>query len=160
MQDSPEELKMPYNTPATAWSKSASAHTMVGDFPPSSKDVGMSFSAANRWMPKPTSVPPVKAMRWIKGWRTKASPTSEPLPGNTLKMPSGTPACWPMRANSKAMRGVISAGLMTTAQPAAKAGAIFWASLAMGEFQGVMAPTTPKGSCTLMVMKSPRWGVS
>lgn len=47
--------------------------------------------------------------------------------------------------------GVISAGLSTTAQPAASAGASFWASLAMGEFHGVIAPTTPSGSCRLMV---------
>ena len=58
-----------------------------------------------------------------------------------------------------AMRGVISAGLNTTAQPAARAGASFCASLAIGEFHGVMAPTTPSGSCTLMVMLSPRCGV-
>src|SRR5450830_1061161 len=140
-----------YSTPATAWSRSASAHTMVGDFPPSSSEVGMSFSAARRAMPKPTVVPPVKAMRLIKGCLTRASPTIEPLPGSTLMMPSGTPACWAMRASSMAMRGVISAGLKTTAQPAARAGASFWASLAMGEFQGVMAPTTPSGSCALRV---------
>ncbi len=77
--------------------------------------------------------------------------TTEPLPGKTLTMPSGTPACCAILANSMAMRGVISAGLNTMAQPAANAGAIFCASLAMGEFQGVMAPTTPSGSCTLMV---------
>jgi hypothetical protein len=56
-----------------------------------------------------------------------------------------------MRASSIAIRGVISAGLNTMAQPAANAGAIFCASLAIGEFQGVMAPTTPSGSCTLIV---------
>ena len=56
-----------------------------------------------------------------------------------------------MRASSIAIRGVISAGLMTTGQPAASAGAIFCASLAMGEFQGVMAATTPMGSCRLIV---------
>jgi hypothetical protein len=46
---------------------------------------------------------------------------------------------------------VTSAGLTTTALPAASAGAIFCASLAIGEFHGVMAATTPMGSCTLMV---------
>ena len=102
-------------------------------------------------MPRPTLVPPVKAMRLMSGCRTSASPTTEPLPGSTLMMPSGTPARWAMRASSMAMRGVISAGLNTTAQPAASAGASFCASLAIGEFQGVMAPTTPSGSCTLMV---------
>ena len=119
----------------------------------------MSFSAARRWMPMPTFVPPVKAMRRISGCLTSASPTMEPLPGSTLTMPGGTPASSQIFASSMAMRGVISAGLNTTAQPAASAGASFCASLAMGEFHGVIAPTTPSGSCTLMVMKSPRAGV-
>ena len=66
-------------------------------------------------------------------------------------MPGGTPAASAIRASSIAMRGVISAGLNTTAQPAANAGASFCASLAIGEFHGVIAPTTPSGSCTLMV---------
>jgi hypothetical protein len=79
--------------------------------------------------------------------------------GSTLTMPGGTPACSAMRASSMAMRGVISAGLITMAHPAASAGAIFCASLAIGEFQGVIAPTTPSGSCTLIVRKSPRAGV-
>src|SRR5476649_712339 len=48
MHDSPDELKMPYNTPFTAWSISASAKTMVGDLPPSSSETGISLSAASR----------------------------------------------------------------------------------------------------------------
>ena len=99
----------------------------------------------------PTLVPPVKAMRLMSGCLTSASPTMLPLPGSTLTMPSGTPACWQILASSRAMRGVISAGLNTMAQPAASAGASFCASLAMGEFQGVIAPTTPSGSLTLML---------
>lgn len=43
--------------------------------------------------------------------------------------------------------------------PAASAGASFWASLAMGEFHGVIAPTTPMGSWTLIVTYGPRDGV-
>ena len=66
-------------------------------------------------------------------------------------MPLGTPACSQIFANSNASSGVTSAGLTMTALPAASAGASFCASLAMGEFQGVMAATTPMGSCTLMV---------
>ena len=41
-----------------------------------------------------------------------------------------------------------------TALPAASAGANFCTSLAIGEFHGVIAATTPTGSCTLMVIKS------
>ncbi|MNI79413.1 hypothetical protein D3C73_1358680 [compost metagenome] len=46
-----------------------------------------------------------------------------------------------------------------TALPAASAGASFCASLAMGEFHGVIAAITPMGSCTLIVRQSPRMGV-
>lgn len=42
----------------------------------------------------------------------------------------------------------------------ARAGAIFCASLATGEFQGLMAPTTPIGSCVLTVTYGPRDGVT
>ena len=65
-----------------------------------------------------------------------------------------------MRASSSDASGVTSAGFSTTALPAASAGASFCASLAIGEFHGVIAATTPIGSCTLIVMKSPREGVS
>ncbi|MCY1294284.1 hypothetical protein D9M70_435760 [compost metagenome] len=75
-----------------------------------------------------------------------ASPMTEPLPGSTLIRPLGTPASSQMRASSSAISGVTSAGLTTTALPAANAGAIFCASLAIGEFHGVIAATTPIGS--------------
>ena len=41
---------------------------------------------------------------------------------------------------------VNSEGLMTTVQPAARAGAIFHAVSMMGEFHGVITATTPRGS--------------
>lgn len=41
-----------------------------------------------------------------------------------------------------------SAGLHTTVQPAASAGAILRAIMAAGKFHGVMAAITPTGSCT------------
>ncbi len=44
------------------------------------------------------------------------------------------------------MSGVASAGLRITAFPAAIAGATFCISLAIGEFHGVIAATTPSGS--------------
>jgi hypothetical protein len=39
--------------------------------------------------------------------------------------------------------------LSRTAHPAASAGAIFHAPIIVGEFQGVMAATTPTGSRTV-----------
>ncbi|MNM99248.1 hypothetical protein D3C81_1118010 [compost metagenome] len=146
MHDSPDELKMPYSTPLTAWSRSASSNTMVGDLPPSSSDTGIILSAAICAMCLPVVVPPVNDTRRTSGCLVMASPITEPLPGSTLIRPRGTPASSQIAASSSAISGVTSAGLTTTALPAASAGAIFCASLAIGEFHGVMAATTPIGS--------------
>ncbi|MNY23275.1 hypothetical protein D3C86_1569320 [compost metagenome] len=127
--------------------------------PPSSSDTGIILSAAMWAMCLPVLVPPVKDTRLTSGWRVSASPISEPLPGSTLTRPRGRPASSQMRARARAASGVISAGLTTTALPAARAGASFCASEAIGEFHGVMAATTPMGSYRLMVTKSPRDGV-
>ncbi|MNR63848.1 hypothetical protein D3C85_1862950 [compost metagenome] len=42
--------------------------------------------------------------------------------------------------------GVCSAGLRTTALPAASAGASFHTAMRMGKFHGMIWPTTPSGS--------------
>jgi len=56
---------------------------------------------------------------------------------------AGTPACWQISANSKAVSDVYSAGLKTTVLPAASAGAIFHANIRSGKFHGTIWPTTP-----------------
>ncbi|SXB94693.1 Uncharacterised protein [Klebsiella pneumoniae] len=91
-------------------------------------------------------VPPVKEILRTLGWRASASPIIDPLPGSTLSSPAGKPACSKIFASSSAMSGVASAGLRITAFPAAIAGATFCISLAIGEFHGVIAATTPNGS--------------
>lgn len=48
-----------------------------------------------------------------------------------------------MRATARPTLGVTSEGLSSTALPAASAGAIFCASMVMGEFHGVIAATMP-----------------
>jgi len=63
------------------------------------------------------------------------------------------------RPSSNPTDGVISDGFKTTALPAASAGAIFCASIVSGEFHGVMAATTPQGSCTVIDRYGPRAGV-
>lgn len=62
------------------------------------------------------------------------------------QQPGGQPGLFKIRASSSAISGVASAGLRITAFPAAIAGATFCISLAIGEFHGVMAATTPSGS--------------
>src|SRR4030095_16191407 len=60
--------------------------------------------------------------------------------------PAGTPASSASLTNASEVSGVSSAGLHTTVQPAANAGAILRAIIAAGKFHGVMAATTPTGS--------------
>ena len=74
-----------------------------------------------------------------------------------------TPAGMPARiANSpaaKAVKGVSSAGLITTVQPAANAGATLRVIMANGKFQGVMAAQTPMG-CLITIRRRvlSNWG--
>ncbi len=63
----------------------------------------------------------------------------------TLKTPGGKPARCANSASASAESGVCSAGLITTVQPAARAGATLRVIMAMGKFQGVMAAQTPIG---------------
>ena len=63
-----------------------------------------------------------------------------------LSTPAGTPASCASSTRASEVSGVSSAGLQTTVQPAARAGAILRAIMAAGKFQGVMAATTPTGS--------------
>lgn len=155
MQLWPLEEKTPYMTPARACSRSASSKTIVGDLPPSSSDTGISLSAAACARVRPVFVPPVKVIFPTAGCRTIASPMTLPRPGSTESSAVGSAASvsawWTRRPRARATSGVHSAGLRTTALPAASAGASFWASLAMGEFHGVIAPTTPMGSWTFIV---------
>ncbi|MNF04370.1 hypothetical protein D3C80_2038740 [compost metagenome] len=51
-----------------------------------------------------------------------------------------------MRASCKAISGVISAGLITTALPAARAGASERAQIDTGKFHGTICAETPIGS--------------
>ncbi|MCY1235973.1 hypothetical protein D9M72_486070 [compost metagenome] len=63
-----------------------------------------------------------------------------------LSTPAGMPACCASHTSASAVSGVSSAGLATTVQPAASAGAILRAIIASGKFHGVIAATTPTGS--------------
>ena len=54
-----------------------------------------------------------------------------------------------------AVSGANSAGFNTKVQPVASTGAIFSIAMGSGEFQGVMAPTTPIGSRSVKESDSP-----
>ena len=80
------------SAPSTAASKSASANTMLGFFPPSSKVVFLRFPVAAIAIFRPVTVPPVKATLSTSGLSASSSPTPAPGPVTTLTTPAGTPA--------------------------------------------------------------------
>ena len=60
--------------------------------------------------------------------------------------PAGSSASTMHSASFTAQIAVEEAGVQTTALPAASAGAISSAGIVYGQFQGVMTPTTPRGT--------------
>jgi hypothetical protein len=100
----------------------------------------------------PTSVDPVKHTLRTAGCVTNRSPTTEPLPGITVKTPSGSPASRPSSPRRIAVSGVSSAGLRTTVLPAARAGPKPQPAMGIGKFHGTMMPTTPSGSWKVTLM--------
>ncbi len=68
--------------------------------------------------------------------------------GSTFSTPAGMPARCASSATASADSGVCSAGLITTGQPAASAGATLRVIIAIGKFHGVIAAQTPMGCGT------------
>src|SRR2546425_12069001 len=92
----------------------------------------------------PTAVDPVKAIFRTAGWSRNTWPiTLLLLPVTTLNTPAGSPASAQMVARASAVSGVALAGFRTTAQPAARAGAILRVTIVAGEFHGGVAPPPP-----------------
>src|SRR5262249_60115241 len=117
-----------------------------GALPPSSKDSRLIWRAAASMTPFRTSVEPVKPILRISGCVRSSLPTSrERLVVRTLNTPAGRPASLVIWAMASAVNGVADAGLSTTEQPAASAGAIFLVTIVAGKFQGVTAATGPIG---------------
>ncbi len=132
--------------PFTAASRSASAKTMFAPLPPSSSWTRFTLPADASTIPRPTAVEPVNAILRTFGWRARWSPTVRPGPGTMFTTPGGMPASAISSATRSALRGVSSAGFMTTVFPAARAGPIFQLQNISGKFQGTIIPTTPSGS--------------
>ena len=129
---SPWLMKVPNRAPSTAFSKSASLKKMLGDLPPSSRETRLSWSAALRMMSLPTSALPVKAILRTFGCATSGAPAPGPSPVTMFTTPGGNPTASKSSASFRMLRGVCSAGLSTTVQPAASAGAIFQAAMSSG----------------------------
>src|SRR5699024_7123376 len=94
----------------------------------------------------PVVVEPVNEILAISRCSVRALPASWPYPVTTFTTPSGKPASDASSANRRIVREVYSLGLITTVLPAAKAGASLDVVSVSGEFQGVIAATTPSGS--------------
>ena len=106
----------------TAWSRSASAKTTLGDLPPSSSSIGISRRAQASATLAPVAALPTNVTWSMPACSTSAAPVA-PSPVATWIIPRGTPAS---SANSAKRSGVTDAssdGLTITALPAASAGA-------------------------------------
>jgi len=101
-------------------------------------------------MSVPVWLSPTKAMAFIFGCSVKALPASSPNPLTRFQTPSGMPASVAISINKRAVSGLSSAGLCTTVQPAARAGAIFQVESMNGVFHGVIMPTGPIGTRVVM----------
>ena len=140
--------------PWTAASTSASSKTMKGALPPNSIDVRFTVAAHSAINCLPTCVDPVNVTLRTKGLPVSSAPISVVFPVTMFISPGGNPARSAKTINAIADRGVALAGLHTTAQPAAIAGAIFRVNMALGKFQGVMQATTPTGCLITITLLS------
>ncbi len=95
---------------------------------------------------EPVALSPTKPIALMAGCSVSALPASSPMPWTVLSTPSGTPASLTSFASMSAVTGDHSAGLCTTVQPAASAGAIFQVESMNGVFHGVITPTGPIGT--------------
>ena len=142
--------------PATAASRSASSVTMNGALPPSSIELFSTRSAAWRRSARPTEVDPVNETFRTRGSSSIVLTTRwGSVVGTTLTTPSGAPARAIRRATASAVSGVSAAGLSTTVQPAASAGAILRVAIAAGKFHGVTSAATPTGRLVTTVRVPP-----
>ncbi len=135
----------------TASSRSASEATITQFLPPSSATTCLKWFCPSRsWaalatISRPTASEPVKAMAWTSGWATSAAPAS-PSPGRKEIASGGTPPARSAWTSWWANAGDCSAGLSTTALPAASAAEVMPQGMASGKFQGEMTATTPRGT--------------
>src|SRR6201996_5463492 len=132
-------------TASSARSRSASSNTITGFLPPSSKCTRFKVFAPCAMIAEPVALSPTKPIALMAGCSVKARPASSPMPCTVLRTPSGTPASFTSLASISAVIGDHSAGLCTTVQPAASAGAIFQVDSMNGVFHGVITPTGPIG---------------
>src|SRR3972149_6349211 len=80
---------MPNREPMTALWRLASAKMMLGDLPPSSREIFLTLLAAARITSLPTSVEPVNAILSTSSEAARRPPVAAAVPGMTLTTPAG-----------------------------------------------------------------------
>ncbi len=140
-----------WTQPAAARSRSASASTIIASLPPSSRLHGTSRSCrAHRDLATGGDrAGEVDVVHGVHQCRARA-----PSPVATSRTSGGPPASSHIRAASDTPSGVSSEGLQTTVLPASSAGMASPTVSVSGTFHGPMTPTTPTGSCW-MVLRRP-----
>ncbi len=130
----------------TTCSASAELSTIIAFCPPVSAISGTSGvrAASACAIALPTAVDPVKATPATRASATSRAPIVSPEPGINASASGGTPAASSVRIACAAISVVCSAGLATTALPAASAAAIWPVKMASGKFHGEMHANTPR----------------
>src|SRR3989304_2904141 len=80
---------MPNREPMTALWRLASAKMMLGDLPPSSREIFLTLLAAARITSLPTSVAPVNAILSTSSEAARRPPVAAAVPVMTLTTPAG-----------------------------------------------------------------------
>ena len=137
---------MPSMAPSTAASRSASAKTMFGLLPPSSKVIRFSVVGG-----VPHDDLAVVALAG-EGDLVDAGVLHQGVAGGLAEAgddvddPGGEAGLQRQLAEPEAGQRGLLGGLETTVQPAASAGPHFQATISIGKFQGMICPATPTGS--------------
>ena len=123
---------------------------MTGFLPPSSKCTRFSVAAPWRMMCEPVVVSPTKATALMAGCSVSALARALAEAVHEIDDAGGAAVAadfgvHDLGRGSPRESGLHSAGLCTTVQPAASAGAIFQVESMNGVFHGVMTPTGPIG---------------
>ena len=98
-------------------------------------------------MRRPTAFDPVNTTPPMRASATSRAPTRAPSPGSSCSTAREMPACSNSCTASAAVALLCSAGLASTALPAASAAATWPVKIANGKFHGLMQATTPSGKC-------------
>ena len=145
MQLCPEFTSRAEAAVRAAASRSASARTMKGSLPPSSRTVFLSSRPAAAATSLPARSLPVRVTARTRGSAINADARPEPT-RTVLNKLSGKPAARKSCSSSSAHRRTFEACFRTAAFPAIKAGAAKRTTCQKGKFHGMIASTGPSGS--------------